>query len=146
MDRSPKYIQLCTQAEEIQARWVPAHGDFFVAEKGRIECWVDTVHAKRRVQKGFGISRQGEKVICLTPYIWLPRLDQLMELAQIPGRRFEDVSQEFFTWVKTAYASNNELPSNTFTSLEQLWLAFVMQGRQGKVWDGSSWKRVQGPL
>ncbi|MFP4257806.1 MAG: hypothetical protein ACLFRE_02290 [Desulfovermiculus sp.] len=146
MDKSLRYIQLCTRAEEVQAQWTPAHGDFFVGKNGQIECWVDAVHGKRRVWKGFGISKQEKKIISLTPYIWLPRLDQLMELAQILGRRFEDVSQEFFTWVKTAYASNNELPSNTFTSLEQLWLAFVMQGRQGKVWNGSSWKRVQGPL
>ncbi|MFW6106339.1 MAG: hypothetical protein ACOC5H_03125 [Desulfovermiculus sp.] len=146
MDKSLRYIQLCTRAEEVQAQWTPAHGDFFVGKNGQIECWVDGVHGKRRVWKGFGISKQEQKIISLTPYIWLPRLDQLMELAQIPGRRFEDVSQEFFTWVKTAYASNNELPGNTFTSLEQLWLAFVMQGRQGKVWNGSGWKRVQGPL
>lgn len=142
MDKSSRYIHLCTRAEEVQAQWTPAHGDFFVGKNGQIECWVDAVHAKHRVQQGFGISRQGEKVICLTPYIWLPRLDQLMELAQVPGRRFENVSQEFFTWAKTGYGQENELPSHIFTSLEQVWLAFVMQCRQGKVWNGSSWKGV----
>ncbi|MFO7877573.1 MAG: hypothetical protein R6U55_13420 [Desulfovermiculus sp.] len=64
MDKSSKYIQLCTRAEEVQAQWTPAHGDFFVGKNGQIECWVDAVHAKRRVQQGFGISREGEKVIC----------------------------------------------------------------------------------
>jgi hypothetical protein len=142
MDKSSGYIRLCTRAEEVQAQWIPAHGDFFVGKNGQIECWIDAVHGKRQVQQGFGISREGEKVICLTPYIWLPRLDQLMELAQVPGRRFENVSQEFFSWAKTGYGQENELPSKIFTSLEQVWLAFVMQCRLGKVWDGSSWKRV----
>ncbi|MDZ7761933.1 MAG: hypothetical protein U5L00_16980 [Desulfovermiculus sp.] len=110
-----------------------------MGENKSIQCWVDAVHAGREVRKGFGITRQGEKVIALTPYIWLPRLDQLMELAQVPGRRFESVSQEFFTWTNTPYPIGQQAPSRIFATLEQVWLAFVMQCRQAKVWDGSDW-------
>ena len=139
MDRSTTYIRLCAEAEEIQSQWSPAHGDFFVGEKRRIECWVDSVHAGREVRKGFGISREGQKIISLTPYTWLPRLDQLMEMAQVPGRRFESVSQEFFTWTKTGYPIGEYPPGRIFATLEQVWLAFVMQCRKAKVWDGSNW-------
>jgi len=139
MDRSRTYIRLCAGAQEVQAQWRPAHGDFFVGEERRIQCWVDSVHAGREVRQGFGITRKGDKLISLTPYIWLPRLDQLMELAQVPGRRFESVSQEFYTWAKTDYPIWQQAPSRVFATLEQVWLAFVMQCRQAKVWDGSSW-------
>ena len=101
-------IQLCTKAEEVQAQWNPKHGNFFLGENKRIECWVEKVHAGRQVHKGFGIRHKDSTVIYVIPYVWLPRLDQLMELAQVTGRRFESVSQEFF-----------------------------VQCRHGKVWDGA---------
>ena len=140
MDTSPRYQGLCAKAEDVQSLWSPRHGDFFLGEKGRVECWVHTVHSQRRVKQGFGISRLDEKVVCLTPYTWLPRLDQLMEMAQVRGRRFESVSQEFFTWNTRAYAGGARLPREVFTTLEQVWLAFVMQNRFDKIWTGSAWK------
>ena len=142
MDKSPAYIQLCTKAEEVQVQWNPMHGDFFLGENKRIECWVERVHAGRQVHKGFGITRKDSTVIYVTPYAWLPRLDQLMELAQVTGRRFESVSQEFFVWTKKQYPAGASPPSRWFSSLEQLWLAFVMQCRYAKVWDGTEWVLV----
>jgi hypothetical protein len=139
MDKSLGYIQLCTKAEEVQAQWNPKHGDFFLGENKRIECWVERVHAGRQVHKGFGIKHKDSTVIYVTPYVWLPRLDQLMELAQVTGRRFESVSQEFFVWTKKQYPTGASPPGSFFPSLEQLWLAFVMQCRHGKVWDGAYW-------
>ena len=139
MDRSVGYICLCMQAKEIQVQWRPRHGDFFLGENHRIECWVDSVHAGRQIHKGFGITRKESKVISLTPYVWLPRLDQVMELAQVPGRRFESVSQEFYTWTKTPYDADFSLPSQLFATLEQSWLAFVMRSRHGKIWNGADW-------
>lgn len=139
MDKSPEYIRLCEQAREIQRCWKREHGDVFVGEDGRIEFWIDAIHPQRQIKKNFGVQNQGN-VIRLSKYIWLPRLNQLMELAQQPPRRFEKTSQLFFDWTKAPY-SGSAPPGDRFNSLEQHWLAFVMQHIHGKIWDGRFWRK-----
>lgn len=60
--------------------------------------------------------------------IWLPRQDQLQEMVgyQIPsGTQL----QLFFAFTLTQKR----------ISMEQLWLAFVMKEKYGKVWNGEEW-------
>lgn len=140
MDKSKVYIRMCERAAEIQQQWPQKHGDFFVGEKGRIECWIAGLHDTREVRRGVKVDRNPEQgVICIRKYIWLPRLDQLIEMAQVPGRRYELVTQEFFDWTRRDYGFIPGWPRQIFSSLEQVWLAFVMQRKFGKGWDGSRW-------
>ena len=138
MDKSTQYICLCEHAREIQGGWKREHGDVFVGDNERIEFWIDGIHPKRIIKKNFGVRNRGN-VIQLSKYVWMPRLNQLMELAQEPGRRFEKTTQLFFDWTKSPYNGFAQIPDTMFRSLEQLWLAFVMQRIYGKIWDGRSW-------
>jgi len=138
MDKSPQYISLCEHAREIQSEWKKEHGDVFVGDGQRIEFWIDAIHPKRTIKKNFGVKNRGN-VIQLSRYIWLPRLNQLMELAQQPGRRFEKTTYLFFDWTKSPYNGFKEVPGKLFITLEQHWLAFVMQRIYGKIWDGQCW-------
>lgn len=143
MDTSPTYISLCRKAHEIQEQWQQEHGDFFVGEQGRIECWIKGVHDKRTLRQGVRIfSSSGQGVIGICKYVWLPKLDQLIELAQIPGRRYELITQDFFDWTRQDYGLIPGEPRRIFKSLEQVWLAFVMQQQFGKCWSGRRWRSL----
>ena len=144
MDKSPAYVTLCEKAAEVQKQWRQEHGDVFVDEGGRITCWVSGVHDARSIRQGVRIKRSAEaNVIRLQRVTWLPRLDQLIELAQVPGKRYERITQAFFDWTKQDYGYMPGEPRTIFASLEQVWLAFVMQRKFDKGWDGLRWKRVR---
>lgn len=129
---------MCEAAKEIQIQWKQDYGDFFADEKERIKCWISKDPDHRKVKKGFGICVE-EGVIHLSKYSWLPRQNQLIEMAQIPGRRYENVTQDFFNWTKNPYEALCDTPAKLFPSMEQIWLAFVMQQKFNKQWDGSKW-------
>lgn len=61
---------------------------------------------------------------------WLPCQDQLQEMVKgnIPSLLFRIQRQ----WEEMNFPN---LP----TSMEQLWLAFVMKGKHGRVWTGMEW-------
>lgn len=68
-------------------------------------------------------------------HAWLPRQDQLQEMIdwnqwQLTARYSEFVHNQ----------AGQENPESYFTSMEQLWLAFVMKEKYDKVWDGDNWK------
>jgi hypothetical protein len=138
MDKSPEYIRMCGLATEIQRRWQQAYGDFYVGENGRIEVWIPRHRQSVVVKKGFGVRSQHD-VIRIVKYTWLPRQDQLIEVAQERGRRYESVTQEFFDWTKTAYGTDREPPSRLFRSMEKVWLAFVMHKNHWKKWSAAGW-------
>jgi hypothetical protein len=141
MDKSPDFIKMCSLANEIQQQWRQCYGDFFVSSDGRVECWIPKQRANETVKKGFGVcSRNG--LIRMTRYTWLPRQDQLIEMAQESGRRYESITQEFFIWAKAAYGPKEEPPSKLFSSMEKIWLAFVMHKNFWKKWHpAEGWQR-----
>lgn len=142
MDKSPKYVAMCAKAAEIQNRWRPDHGDFYQTENGQIKCWLTHSRQPQRFKKGVGIFVETGGLIQLTRYIWLPRQDQLIELSQIPGRRYENIVQDFFDWTKASYGETESLPGRLFRSMEQIWLAYVMQKKFARLWDESRWTGI----
>jgi hypothetical protein len=142
MDKSRKYIAMCRQAIEIQACWQHEYGDFYQNERGDVKCWLAKPRPAERFKKGIGISVEPEGLIRLKRYVWMPRQDQLIEMAQIPGRRYENILQNFFDWTKIKYADLDLPPGKIFNSMEQIWMAFVMQQKFAKTWDGYRWKHA----
>jgi len=61
--------------------------------------------------------------------IWLPRQDQLQEMVE--GTIYEKLGKLYREIVAMDF-----YPCD---SAEQLWLAFVMREKYGKVWDGEKW-------
>ncbi len=64
--------------------------------------------------------------------IWLPRQDQLQEMADIG---FVYISAKFFGM----WCDDIQYDEPKFTSMEQLWLAFVMKEKHSKTWNGQEW-------
>ena len=63
----------------------------------------------------------------------LERQDQLQEMV---GLELPLLESRFHGWLK-----NEAIHRKYLDSMEQLWLAFVMKEKYGKVWDGKSWTK-----
>lgn len=141
MDTSEQYIKMCEKAEEIQKLcsleelttspnpepYITTHLDsyFYINHP-----WRDTWTYK---------------------VIWLPRQDQLQDMVgQYYAEQDEMVFSshyikvaflDFATWMGIQYRPKPFVcvPTNCFDSGGQLWLAFVMQEKYNKIWDGEDW-------
>jgi hypothetical protein len=139
MDKSPQYLRMCEHAAEIQQRWRQSHGDFYADAEGTIRCWIQTdSHPPFRMKGGFYIE-SSDSVIRMARMIWLPRQDQLIEMAQVRGRTYDSVVLDFYNWTKRPYHHRNQLPGRSFPSMESIWMAFVMQRKFHKKWGGTTW-------
>jgi len=114
--KDPIYIKMCKKAEEIQGlrpfgkAWV--EGDGFITT-GKLT--------------KFRVARRHKNDI------WLPRQDQLQAMVG----DFDDclaLTHDFQCPECNAFDDRFFV----FTSMEQLWLAFVMKAK-GKVWNGEDW-------
>lgn len=66
-------------------------------------------------------------------HIWLPRQDELQRmLIPSPYRDYRNLLSFFFDWIDW-----DNLPASS--SMEQLWLDFVMKEKYGKIWNGDDW-------
>ncbi len=66
---------------------------------------------------------------------WLPRQDQLQEMYQLTTTAH--LIAAFNIWLKDA-----PVDMYLWGAMEQLWLAFVMKEKHGKVWNGEEWDAV----
>jgi len=125
MDTSKEYIKMCEKAIEIQKLWrmKPKH-DFFVFKKDYSlpECpsCCYTEHSSQRLEN----------------FIWLPRQDQLQSfiIPDFSGTYW--VIDQFFHWIRN-YSGIRTFKDNT--SMEKLWLWFVMNEKYQKTWNGEDW-------
>lgn len=142
MDKSRQYILMCKRSKEIQSLWEPKTGDFYADINHEVHCYFPDPTRTETIKSGFGIS-SGKKVTTLSPLAWLPKLDQLIEAAQIQGCCFRDTSFQFYEWVKIPYGKGGTPANRYFSSLEQVWLAFIMNTRFSKTWADDEWKSVE---
>jgi hypothetical protein len=126
MDTSEQYIKQCEKAEKIQKSWIPAWGDWDYSPPNpdRPE------HGILGLCSVLGSNYFGHP---LAHNIWLPTQDRLQEMVgHLLGWSF--MLDYFEQW---RIAHREEIPPET--TPEQLWLAFVMKEKFGKVWDGETW-------
>ena len=78
--------------------------------------------------------------------IWLPRQDQLQEMVweyivdndPLRGECVKSQKPELLSNRFNKYVMRSIRPR--FDSMEQLWLAFVMKEKFGKIWNGKDWE------
>jgi hypothetical protein len=152
MDCGAEYILMCEKAKEIQDIWHNATlrmlpSILYDKEIDRVVIciWTPKTLANRLGITGNSIRVSIESTRDMShftpeadiPYdtlVWLPRQDQLQEMVEYPdlGSILRDV-REF--WML-----NSSYHPIDFTSMEQLWLAFVMKEKFDKVWNGEGWE------
>lgn len=121
MDISPEYIKQCEKAKEIQeacCRSLPLENLFFIKKLGAL-----SLYDSERFQHDWYSDR-----------IWLPRQDQLQEMVKYRAGDALHRICEFHDIICPDWKY-----FLIFTSLEQLWLAFVMKERWNKIWNGKEW-------
>ena len=127
MDTSETYIKMCEKAEEIQKIRVESEyweeGDWLFRSGKVLACGWNAGYFE-----GWLWPQKGD--------IWLPRQDDLQEMVK-PLELYA-----FYHWVYRADQRDGDyLPdcNKVYTSMEQLWLAFVMSEKYNKVWNGEEW-------
>ena len=121
MDTSLKYIKMCKKAVEIQEAHVPMAWDYYYGGKYDYGVWhqddptilVASDYCTDSGLYGLGMEeyeREGYTLIC-----WLPRQDQLQEIA---GYRMGNVAELY-----------------NLDTYEQAWLDFVMRLKYNKKWN-----------
>ena len=138
MDTSPEYVKMCEKAEEIQVTEFGETGDVVVTrrELNGYNGW--QVYEKGQVCI---VGNDGEYDVTQPDskdFIWLPRQDQLQGM--LNQRNITRLVNDFDGFVCSYHEAWFE---DTELSMEQLWLAFVMKEKYGKVWDGENWKEVK---
>lgn len=166
MDTSEQYIKLCERAEEIQKlrQWRYYDNDLLrETREGNFEegdyIWVDSgiyliggdcYEVQEYSRYGLEIASAG---YCegygfnVKKVIWLPRQDELQEMVD-EGNVLELLSAfDCFIYTDFKIAPQNNLIQRRFwnlyvtqfTSMEQLWLAFVMKEKYNKTWENGKW-------
>ncbi len=131
MDTSEQYIKMC-DTEEVQSQrkrisewdgklWMfNEDGDFITNAK------LARLGSERATRTTNG--KNSPKLV------WLPRQDQLQEMVGSGDKSF-DIGLLFGKAFRFLMDGNCEY----ITSMEQLWLAFYMSEKYGKVWNGTGW-------
>jgi len=139
MDTSETYIKMCEKAEEIQGEWnEPKEGDYYLAFHNQ-RCIAGLLAIWTGKEEGIlRLAKQGKY------FIWLPRQDQLQEMVSFGPPSQVHMIMDFMDsnyWKEIAEDGIEEYtsPEEIFDTWEQLWLAFVMKEKYGKVWDGENW-------
>ena len=136
-----EYIKMCWKAVEIQEGWTPKKGDLAYSKTDKTIKMNGGYSGSLCDGGADGFGRwEYNRVVTLPKYnIWLPRQDQLQEMwlagvGVIPC----GLMKLFYDFMLENRTGGYIL---SFTSMEQLWLAFVMSERYGKVWDGKEWRK-----
>jgi len=139
MDTSETNIKMCEKAEKIQEIW---HSKELRPDKRYRDARALAKHYAKGYEGSWVI--QDDKYIILVDYeyetaykgndIWLPTQCQLQEMLLNPPNT---LCPDILTMLRlfNIFASVNP----QFTSMEQLWLAFVMREKYNKVWNGEDW-------
>ncbi len=134
MDTSKEYIQMCEKAGEIQSlerekvtgdvfhdRHAGGENKTYILQYAQV---IASIEEKSIVQYG----------------TWLPRQDQLQELANYESSegRYYYLLSDFCDWIPRKGVRNEGKGDINCNSMEQLWLAFTMKRKFNKIWDSGT--------
>lgn len=143
MDISKEYILMCEKAVEIQSLWSPDFGDRYIVECKRnyldgrffrLDRYKRTLTDMKELETNeyFSyIAEYSKGYIYNSNFIWLPRQDQLQSM--LPGH-YTTIFEDFYEFYMD---ENNDI--DNYTSMEQVWLAFIMHEKFEKSWNGKDW-------
>lgn len=135
MDTSQEYIETCEKAVEVQELWEPFICDMFFDKKRK-----ETRPLPGSSYTYYIAGNKGDFTYLKEFTVWLPRQDQLQGML--------DIDLNYIFWNMASFTSDDGFPSNyvlsdyckQFTSMEQLWLAYIMEKKFNKTWKDSEWQ------
>ena len=122
---NPIYIKMCEKAKKIQKlrkKW--QWGDFYC------ETPIELLNKGKLPSISLALSIDNKRYENET---WLPNQDQLQEMLG----SYERIIDILYDHDDYGFPLCNRY--DDFTSMEQLWLAFVMKEKYNKIWNGKDW-------
>jgi hypothetical protein len=126
MDTSSDYIKMCERAEEIINNWLYEFGDFYVSMAAGITSETQTIVSDLELQRSYMNQIKA---------VWLPRQDQLQAFILDQYATPWDLLIEFVN----ALMSDKASYFDKFPSMEQIWIAYIMDKKFHKKWNGKDW-------
>ena len=120
------YIKMCEQAKEIQDKWRNPFRNKFGDTYWR---------GKKYLQISEACVLNIVSHLKVENEIWLPTQEQLWEMVSC---NWHDVFCKFLWWHWNDDKNSEEFKS-MFTSMNEVWIAFVMKEKYNKIWTGSKW-------
>ena len=148
MDFSKQYIKMCERAKEVQKKWKLQLGDYFFRKDREgiglitnisLDGIISVTYLKIIYDKELELCNisgiAGNIDYVKETKIWLPRQDQLQAII---------TTNKYFRFglIELFYHFANKNISK-FTSMEKLWLAFVMYVKYNKIWDNKKEKWIK---
>lgn len=160
MDNTETYIKMSERAIDIQMLWTPQEGDWFKADEVRcLSCkWFCQEYKYPEIE--FAMTEdiewnvvdegsvpvqeitmgRGKFIFKRYRYpIWLPRQDQLQKMLGLK----DECPLHVLKYIISKTQHKDSLDKHNYwvdiDSMEQLWLAFVMEEKFNKFWNGEDW-------
>ncbi len=143
MDVSPEYVKMCEKAEEIQNSGYSPVGSFTLRplpEHIKVLTIWQHQYSGQYNHYDLALDQGGHYWLIppiIAPCIWLPRQDQLQEMVKVITIEDLRFCGLLVGWDDGSVDHTTNLKDTS--SLEQLWLSFVMKERWDKIWDGENW-------
>lgn len=148
MDETKTYSKVC-DCKEIQDGWKFRQGDFFTIKhpkggygkegygKVHIASFLLDVKNREEFEEYYQDKKPPYK------YVFLPRQDQIQKMF---GWNLIKLFSFFFDFAHDSMVEENGIGNKPkenplFDSMEQLWLAFYMQEKHKKIWNGKKWAK-----
>jgi len=135
MDTSETYIKMCDCPEIQEGKKSVERGDYW--------CWKSYpervyFHSGKYPLEMFYSRNERDG----NNKIWLPRQDQLQEMHLYRNYSISDLMVPLLENFRDFYfrlIDKKTAEMESYTSMEQLWLAFYMKEKHNKTWDGEKW-------
>lgn len=156
MDTSPEYIKMCEKAKkDIKSAW--RHGQpFFDTDVQRIEYACPLLMNVPRVADTILWEQDQLQEMIIDVFkakhqVWVKENERLKNVASRCSIAVHPLGPAELAWalVYEIAIEEEDVWDETkpyylkMSSSEQLWLAFVMKEKYGKVWDGEDWKEIK---
>lgn len=136
MDTSKEYIDMCQKATELQDMWNPAAQD--TVKPDNFVCAMVVTNIESDGALGFGDFGNTYQSGC----VWLPSHDQIHELfPDVFGTVGNMMGFNFLLFLVIQTQEQSEY-YNSFGSIDQLFLAFIMDYKYSKAWYNKNWKEI----
>ena len=130
---------MCEKAVEIQKRWQPQKGDWYAIPSREVEICIKDEGPRHLTKNCLEISPDNKKIVSITKRTWLPRQDQLIELSQCPGIRFQKNTLIFLEWANRPGPDLVTPNKHRFDTLEKARLTYLMEFMYKKIWHMDNW-------
>ena len=136
MDTTEVFKEMCEKAD---LDWIPNFGDYVYCKSTNETGIVRSVYKDYSNKEWVCFSDESEdrRIFELDSFIPLWRQDQLQDKIRSILTHTDAIGAVWKLY--NAVGPNRTSSYGKLSSLEQIWLAFVMEEKYNKVWDGKDW-------